>query len=98
MTVAFELAGQGIRRVEWRTSFQIHGGNTVCRELRDAGRSGLLMGEIIRGRNESRMRLAKRQIWVVVANRSDDLARDAAGRGSGKIAKSDESDASNEEA
>jgi hypothetical protein len=31
------------------------------------------MGEIIRGRNESRMRLAKRQTWVVVANRSDDL-------------------------
>src|SRR5947207_1655131 len=34
----------GLPRAQWRTDFQIHGGDLIDRELRDAGRNRRILG------------------------------------------------------
>ncbi len=50
MTAAFKLDGQAVYRAQRRPGFQIQRGGLVPSQLRDPGRSGLLLGAAIAGR------------------------------------------------
>ena len=70
LTIEFELHGQKFVGAERRPSFQIHRGRLVRGELRNAGRSGRLLGQADRRRLGSAMRLAQGQVRPLVADRA----------------------------
>ena len=77
MTVAFQLDGQEFVALNGGPYFQVHRGNIICRQLRIAGRGGLLLGKTIRRRRRkgATMRLAERQIRSLMADSSHGVGR-----------------------
>ena len=75
MTVEFQTRRAVVGRPQRRAVLQIHGGDLVCRELPDAGRSRFLLGKARRRGQRLPMRLAQGQVRPVVANRADPCCR-----------------------